>query len=162
MSRRRRKNTTPVIHLSAGPLPEHKLQEFADLMLVFTDASRLRHGGLAAVIYPAADAEPETFTRTVALTGSNELELAAALFGLELTARHFPGRPFVLFSDNQDAIAWLTRAQAGESQQTNTQTGTPPELAAWLAPGRLQWIKGHSRCRGNALADEHARLAANS
>ncbi len=33
-------------------------------------------------------------------------------------------------------------------------------LDAWLAQANLNWIKGHGTCRGNALADAQARVAA--
>jgi ribonuclease HI len=29
-----------------------------------------------------------------------------------------------------------------------------------LRHAELSWVQGHGRCRGNALADEHARVAA--
>ncbi len=93
---------------------------------------------------------------------SNELELAAALFGLEEAQRQFPGEPAALFSDNQDAVVRLARAKAEGLAHD-------PALARMLAERGLAsvpecvsvcWVQGHATCRGNALADQHARAAA--
>ena len=78
MSKRRKKQAAPVRHLSTAPLPARLMPGFSDLPLVFTDASRLRHGGLSAVLYADAAGEPLTFTRSVPLDGSNELDNIAA------------------------------------------------------------------------------------
>ena len=156
MAKRKRKKAEPVIHLSVGPLPERLIPQFAGLPLVFTDASRLRHGGLAAVLYGAADAEPIIAQRSVPLDGSNELELAALLFGLAQTTQKFPERRFALFSDNLDAINRLIKAQRLGLEQ-DTALG---DIASSLAWASFHWIKGHGRCRGNALADQTARRAA--
>lgn len=162
MAKRRKKKIGRSIHLSAGALPERLALRFADRALVFTDASRLRHGGLAAIIYRTADATPEIFTRSVPLDGSNELELQAALFGLEQAALRLPGQAFALFSDNQDAIVCLTRAkQPGALQDEQLGRRFPDaNLHALLQHAAPSWVQGHGRCRGNALADWHARLAA--
>ncbi len=163
MTKRREKHRPPTIHLSPGPLPARLMPE-ADLALVFTDASRLRHGGLAAILYDDAGSEALVFTRCVPLDGSNELELQAAVFGLEQAALSFPGRPFGLFSDNQDAMTRLSRAQTLGLEQDAALAGRFPglDLAALLAPARLRWIKGHGSSRGNALADAHARSVAST
>ena len=147
MARRRQKKVLRAVHLSAGPLPEKLAPQFAGLLLVFCDASRRRHGGLAVVIYDQPGGEALVSQRTVALAGSNELELAAARFALDEAETHFPGRLFALFSDNSDAIECLKHAQVTGGE-------------ARLAKVRLQWIKGHATCRGNALADQHAAAAA--
>ena len=146
MARRQKKIVRPVF-LSAGPLPEKLALQFTGLLLVFCDASRRRHGGLAVVIYDQPGGQVRISQRTVALGGSNELELAAAQFALDEVETHFPGRPFALFSDNSDAIECLKRIQVAGG-------------AARLAKARLQWIKGHATCRGNALADQYAAVAA--
>lgn len=156
MAKRKRKQPEPAIHLSAGPLPERLMPQFTGLPLVFTDASRLRHGGLAAVLYVTTDAEPVVERRSVPLDGSNELELAALLFGLEQAARQFPAQRFALFSDNQDAITRLIRAQTlGLAQDAAL-----GDIASSLPWASFHWIKGHGRCRGNAVADAQARIAA--
>jgi ribonuclease HI len=162
MTKRRKKKVAPTIHLSAGPLPERLAQRFPDQALLFTDASRLRHGGLAAIIYRSADAEPEIFTRSVPLDGSNELELQAAIFGLQRAALLLPELPFALFSDNQDAVVRLTRVkQSGASQdQQLTSLFPDTDFDTLLRHAELSWVQGHGRCRGNALADEQARVAA--
>jgi len=135
---------------------------FSDLPLVFTDASRLRHGGLSAVLYADAAGEPLAFARSVPLDGSNELELRAAVFGLEQADRLYPGMAFALFSDNLDAIRRLARAKmlgsALDAELGERFPGQP--LDTWLAQANLNWIKGHGTCRGNALADAQARVAA--
>lgn len=162
MSKRRKKQAAPVRHLSTAPLPARLMPGFSDLPLVFTDASRLRHGGLSAVLYADAAGEPLTFTRSVPLDGSNELELRAAVFGLEQADRLYPGMAFALFSDNLDAIRRLSRAKmlgcALDTELGERFPGQP--LDAWLAQANLNWIKGHGTCRGNALADAQARVAA--
>ncbi len=162
MAKRRKKKIERVVHLSAGPLTERLVLRFPDQRLVFTDASRLRHGGLAAVLYRDAEAEPEAFTRSVAPIGSNELELQAAVFGLEQAAWHFPGQRFVLFSDNQDAISRLTRCKQRGALQDEQLSALFPghDIDALLEHATPSWVQGHGRCRGNALADQHARLAA--
>lgn len=162
MSKRRKKQAAPVRHLSTAPLPARLMPSFSDLPLVFTDASRLRHGGLSAVLYADAAGEPLTFARSVPLDGSNELELRAAVFGLEQADRLYPGMAFALFSDNLDAIRRLARAKmlgcALDAELGERFPGQP--LDAWLAQANLNWIKGHGTCRGNALADAQARVAA--
>lgn len=162
MSKRRKKQAAPVRHLSTAPLPARLMPGFSDLPLVFTDASRLRHGGLSAVLYADAAGEPLTFARSVPLDGSNELELRAAVFGLEQADRLYPGMAFALFSDNLDAIRRLARAKmlgcALDTELGERFPGQP--LDAWLAQANLNWIKGHGTCRGNALADAQARVAA--
>ena len=67
MSKRRKKQAAPVRHLSTAPLPARLMPGFSDLPLVFTDASRLRHGGLSAVLYADAAGEPLAFARSVPL-----------------------------------------------------------------------------------------------
>lgn len=162
MSKRRKKQAAPVRHLSTAPLPARLMPGFSDLPLVFTDASRLRHGGLSAVLYADAAGEPLSFARSVPLDGSNELELRAAVFGLEQADRLYPGMAFALFSDNLDAIRRLARAKmlgcALDTELGERFPGQP--LDAWLAQANLNWIKGHGTCRGNALADAQARVAA--
>ena len=162
MSKRRKKQAAPVRHLSTAPLPARLMPGFSDLPLVFTDASRLRHGGLSAVLYADAAGEPLSFARSVPLDGSNELELRAAVFGLEQADRLYPGMAFALFSDNLDAIRRLARAKmlgsALDAELGERFPGQP--LDAWLAQANLNWIKGHGACRGNALADAQARAAA--
>lgn len=162
MSKRRKKQAAPVRHLSTAPLPARLMPGFSDLPLVFTDASRLRHGGLSAVLYADAAGEPLSFARSVPLDGSNELELRAAVFGLEQADRLYPGMAFALFSDNLDAIRRLSRAKmlgcALDTELGERFPGQP--LDAWLAQANLNWIKGHGTCRGNALADAQARAAA--
>lgn len=162
MAKHRKKKVAPTIHLSAGPLPERLALRFPDQTLLFTDASRLRHGGLAAIIYRSADAEPEIFTRSVPLDGSNELELQAAIFGLQRAALLLPELPFALFSDNQDAVVRLTRVkQSGASQdQQLTSLFPDTDFDSLLRHASLSWVQGHGRCRGNALADANARSAA--
>ena len=162
MSKRRKKQAAPVRHLSTAPLPARLMPGFSDLPLVFTDASRLRHGGLSAVLYADAAGEPLSFARSVPLDGSNELELRAAVFGLEQADRLYPRMAFALFSDNLDAIRRLSRAKmlgcALDTELGERFPGQP--LDAWLAQANLNWIKGHGTCRGNALADAQARVAA--
>ena len=162
MAKRRKKKIERVIHLSAGPLPLRLAERFIEHRLIFSDASQLRHGGLAAVLFAHPDSAALIATRTVAVTGSNELELQAAVFGLEQANRHFPGEPAVLFSDNQDAVSRLNLAKTLGLAQDPELTGlfAGLDFGALLANAHIFWIKGHSSCRGNALADQHARIAA--
>ena len=162
MPKRRKKKLVRVIHQSAGPLPLRLAGRFIGCRLIFSDASRKRHGGLAVVLFGDPVSPPLVATRSVALAGSNELELAAALFGLEEAQRQFPGEPAALFSDNQDAVTRLGRARAEGLAHD-------PALARMLAERGLAgvpdcvavcWVQGHAACRGNALADQHARAAA--
>lgn len=161
MSRRRPKKPAREIPLSCGPLPKKFDGRFTACLLVFSDASRLRYGGLACVIYPHPDASPIVITRTVPAIGSNALELQAALMALDHLAQHFPDQAFALFSDNRDAVDCLLRLKTSGMQDA--------EIAALQAPdarpppldrGSFVWVPGHASCRGNALADAHARCAA--
>lgn len=162
MSKRRKKKIVRVIHPSVGALPLRLVDEYADCRLVFSDASLQRHGGLAAVLFADNGGEPQVATCRVAPIGSNELELQAALFALAEADRHFPGEALALFSDNQPAVIRLARAWAEGTE-------ADPELAGMLAalgiaPGRMgtrfRWVPGHAGCRGNLLADFHARATA--
>ena len=162
MAKRRKKKVERVVYLSAGPLPQRLAERFIDCRLIFSDASQLHHGGLAAILFEHPDCEPLIATRTVAAIGSNELELQAAVFALEQTSRHFPDQPAALFSDNQDAVNRLNQAKTLGLAQDPALTGmfAALDLDALLAKVSLCWIKGHAACRGNALADQHARIAA--
>jgi ribonuclease HI len=160
MAKRRKKKIPRVIHLSVGPLPLRLAEQFTACPLLFSDASQQGHGGLAVVLYDDAASEPIVVTRRVPVTGSNELELLAALTALAEATRRYPGQPVALFSDNQDAVTRLNRAREQGLEQD-------PELADMLlgqpidlAQACIRWIPGHSNCRGNALADLHAREAA--
>lgn len=159
---RRKRRVVRVNHLSPGPLPAKLAARFTGQLLVFSDASCKRHGGLAAVLFDDHAGEPIIASRAVALAGSNDLELKAAVFALEEGSRRFPGRSLALFSDNSDAVARLTRAAAlGLAQDAALAAicGTPG-VAAALAGASFCWVRGHGTCRGNALADLHAAAAA--
>lgn len=162
MAKRRKKKAARIIHLSAGPLPAKLAARFAGCPLVFSDASRLRHGGLAAVLFADDSSEPTIAARSVALAGSNELELLAALFALAEARRRFPGQACALFSDNRDAVDRLNRAKTA-GLTPDPALAALPEAAGLdliLATASIHWIPGHASYRGNALADEQARLAA--
>ncbi|MBU1363394.1 MAG: hypothetical protein KKE51_06175 [Gammaproteobacteria bacterium] len=162
MPRRRKKKTVRVIHPSANPLPLRLAPLYAGHLQVFSDASQKRHGGLAAVLFATPDSDAVIRSRTVPVIGSNELELQATLFALEQARELFPSQPLALFSDNQDAVSRLNRGkieglnQDPELQQMLTQAN----LVQALANATVCWIKGHSSCRGNILADQHAAEAA--
>lgn len=151
---RRKHRTAAPLPLSIGPLPRKLEASFLDWPLAFCDASQLTHGGLGVVLFEHGLDPVWTARRSLPPLASNELELHAACFALEVASQFFAGRRFALFSDNQDAIAQLLRWQGpGDA-------GAPPQLAAPLQLASLHWIKGHGRCRGNALADAAAREAA--
>lgn len=162
MPRRRKKKLVRVIHQSVGPLPARIAERFTGCRLVFSDASRQRHGGLAAVVFDDPLSEPRVATRSVAPVGSNELEFLAAIFGLEQAHRYFPGLPFTLFCDNQDAVVRLGRAKAEGLDQDPALNRmlVALGLSGVLDQASLCWIQGHAGCRGNTLADLHARAAA--
>ena len=150
------------MHPSEGPLPLRLAPLHAGRLLVFSDASQKRHGGLAAVLFDTPDSEALVRTRTVGIVGSIELELQASLFALEQANQLFPGRPFTLFSDNQDAVVRLNRGKTqGLEQDPELQQHLAElNLVETLAYVSICWIKGHSSCRGNILADLHAVEAA--
>ncbi len=162
MPKKPRKKIVRPCQPSPDPLPAKLAPRFAGLLQVFSDASRGRRGGLAAILFAATDAAPRVATRTVAAQGSNELELQAALFALAQAREHFPGRPLALFSDNRDAIDRLERARqhglAADSELAARLAAD--DLAGMLALARFCWVKAHATCRGNLLADHHAALAA--
>ena len=162
MPRRRKKQIVRVIHPSTGPLPLRLAPLHAGQMLVFSDASQKRHGGLAAILFATPESEALVRTRTVAIIGSNELELQATLFALEQVKALFPGRPFALFSDNQDAVIRLNRSKTeglAHDPELRQMLGAL-DLVETLAHASIFWIKGHGSCRGNILADRHAGEAA--
>jgi len=158
MPKRRKKKIVRVIYQSIGPLPARLSAQFADYLLVFSDASQKRMGGLAAVIFDDQAGEPLISTRSVPAIGSNELELQAALFALAEARSHFPDRRLALFSDNHDAVTRLSRAASlGLAQD--------PVLASLCTSNLLDaasfhWVPGHANCRGNTLADMHAAATA--
>lgn len=162
MPKRRKRKTVRQQYLSAGPLPTRLAGQFDDHRLIFSDASQKRRGGLAAVLFADPDSLPVIATRSVPLVGSNELELQAVLFALEVARKHFPGEPTALFSDNRDAVDRLGRARENG-------LNADPELADMLlqlnmdalpATTHFFWIRSHATCLGNALADFHAGQAA--
>jgi ribonuclease HI len=162
MPKRRKKKLLRVLHQSTGPLPLRLADRFAGQLLIFCDASKKRHGGLAAVLFAGDEQPPVTASQTVPAIGSNELELQAALFALLQAARHFPGRPFTLFTDNTDTAIRLSRVQVlGLAHDPDLVAMLPElDLAEGLAHASIHWLKGHSSCRGNTLADELAGAAA--
>lgn len=158
MPKRRKKKIARVIYQSLGPLPKRLSAQFADYLLVFSDASQKRQGGLAAVIFDDQAGEPLISTRSVPVIGSNELELQAALFALQDARQQFPGRRLALFSDNQDAVTRLSRAATlGLAQDHELETMCSSTL---LDSAIFCWVRGHANCRGNTLADLHAAEAA--
>lgn len=136
--------------------------QYDGLLLVFCDASIKTHGGLAVVLFGEPDNEPIVVTRTVPSIGSNEMELQAALLGLLQAEQLFPDRQLALFTDNSDAAIRLTRAkeQGLGQDQTLAQLLPALDIKKSLAQASFRWIKGHSSCRGNTLADKYARNAA--
>jgi len=162
MPRRRKKKIARILYPSVGPLPARLAEQFVGRLLVFSDASQRRHGGLAAVLFADQAGEPLVSTRTVPLIGSNELELQAALFALAEVERQFPGQEASLFSDNQDAVNRLSRAATLGLAQDPALAALCAELgiAATLARAGIHWVRGHATCRGNTLADQHAAAAA--
>lgn len=166
MARKRKKKIARLIHQSTGPLPLRHAGRFAGHLLVFSDASRQKQGGMAAVMFN--DEHPATLPLvsrcSVAPGGSNELELQAALFALHQAKQYFPGRPVALFSDNQDAVSRLNRARERGLAQDPALAQMLLALAIGdaLSTASIRWIKGHGNCRGNTLADRHAAAAANA
>lgn len=162
MPRKRKKKTVRVIYQSAGPLPLRFASQFADRLLVFSDASIRRQGGLAAVLFGDADGTPLVATRSMPPAGSNELELQAALFALQQAHQHFPGRQLALFSDNRDAVSRLSRGRERGLLDDPGLVGMLGEhgIPDGLAQASIHWIKSHATCRGNTLADQHAGMAA--
>lgn len=146
-----------------GPLPWRLAPRFTDLPLVFCDASKLTWGGLGVVLFATPSSEPICEARQVAPKDSHALELEAAVFGLEAAARVFPDRASALFCDNLDAVQRLVAAkQLGLACDPALATRfAGRDLAHLLAhAASINWVQGHGRCRGNALADETARAAA--
>ena len=162
MSNKLKKKVVRDTPQSEGPLPLKFAGQYDGLLLVFSDASIKTHGGLAAVFFGNPENEPIVVTRTVPSIGSNELELQAALFGLLQAEQLFPDRPLALFMDNSDAVIRLTRAKELGLGQDEVLSRLLPalDLQKSLAQASIRWIKGHSRCRGNTLADKYARDAA--
>ena len=159
---RRKKKTVRTIYQSIGPLPPRIAERYVGHVLVFSDASKKRNGGLAAVMFRNMEAEAVVVTQTVALAGSNELEFEAALFALVQANLHFPGQSFALFTDNQDAAVRFNRAKSMGLQQDVVlkQMLHQLNIVDVLEDTVFCWIKGHSTCRGNTLADQYAGEAA--
>jgi len=157
-----KKKNVHEITQSTGPLPLKIAGQYDGLLLVFSDASAKGHGGLAAVLFDEPESEPIVVTRTVPSIGSNEMELQAALFGLLQAERLFPHRQLALFTDNSDAAIRLIRAKEQGLDQDQALAHLLPalDIRKSLAQASIRWIKGHSSCRGNTLADTYARNAA--
>ncbi|NHC07363.1 RNase H family protein [Azonexus fungiphilus] len=160
MARRKKKPPPRIIHLSPGALPTRLVADTAGRCLVFSDASCLRQGGLAAVFYASDAAAPQVVTRRVAAAGSNQLELHAALLALEQAALLFPGMPLALFSDNRDTVDRLNRAKMLGLAQDPELARLQPATGMFTVDTEIRWIPGHGSCRGNAEADRQARQAA--
>lgn len=159
---RRKPKKKRLIYQSIGPLPARIEGRYAGQLLVFTDASKQKHGGLAALMFDPEVTEPLVETCSIPVMESNALELQALLFGLFQAERHFPARPLTVFSDNIDAVNRLLRAKKLGIKQDEGLKAVFPDLNIDLALtiADFRWIKGHSSCRGNTLADMHAREAA--
>ena len=158
---RKKKKIVRVIHPSTGPLPDRIKDKYAQHILIFSDASLKTHGGLSAVIFPTPESSPLVFTRSIAGTTSNALELLALAFALEQSENLFPGQKRAFFSDNQDTISRFQTIQSGNRQDfqlTEFSGKYPPNLMKENI--EFCWVKGHGKCRGNLIADYHARLAA--
>ena len=162
MRKKLKKNAVRVIPQSAGPLPLKFASQYEGVVLVFSDASIKTHGGMAAVLFGKPESDPIVVTRTVPSIGSNELELQAALFGLLQAEQMFPDRHLALFTDNSDAAIRLTRAKELGLGQDKALAQIMPalDINKSLARASFRWLKGHSSCRGNTLADKYARDAA--
>lgn len=162
MSQRRPKKKPRPLYQSLGPLPDKFAGRFAGHVLVFSDASEKRHGGQAAVIFADHAGEPLIRQRTTQLIGSNEQELQAALFALHQAGERFPEARLALFSDNLDTVNRLHRAKKqGLAEDAElAQMLAERDIAHLLERAEITWIKAHSTCRGNSLADHHAALAA--
>jgi len=162
MPRKRKKKIVRIIHPSEGPLPLRLAPLYVGQLLVFSDASQKRHGGLAAVLFATPKSEAVVRTRTVDIIGSNELELQATLFALEQARDLFPNQALAVFSDNQDAVSRLNRGKTRGLDQDPELLHMlgQLDLVETLTNASVCWIKGHSSCRGNILADEHAAAAA--
>lgn len=162
MGRKRKAKKPQPVYLSTGPLPQRIAQNHTGRLLIFSDASQLKHGGLSAVLFETSHATPLISTRTVALAGSNELELQAAIFALEYAQQNFPDKPGSLFTDNQDAAKRLNQSKIyGFSDDPMLeQMLCGADLNNVLNNTTIHWIKGHGTCRGNSLADLNARVAA--
>lgn len=158
MPRKRKKKTVRIISPSRGALPDRIAGQFLGSLLVFSDASQKRLGGLAAVLFDDPDGEPIVVSHSVPLAGSNELELAAAVFALQQAVLHFPGRPLALFSDNLDAVNRLRLAKRAGLADDPLLTGLFGGLS--LDTAEIHWIKAHACCRGNLIADLAAADAA--
>lgn len=162
MPRRRKKKTPRLVHQSIGPLPWRLAGQFAGRLLVFSDASQKRQGGIAAVFFAEPDGQPLLSSRSVPLNDSQELELQAALFALQQSGLHFPDQPPTLFSDNQDVVCRLNRAKE-QGWLYDPELGrrlAALAIAGVLDSATIRWIKGHGSCRGNTLADQLAGAAA--
>lgn len=162
MAKKRKKKVVRFIYQSVGPLPLRLAGHYAGLPMVFSDASAKRCGGLAAVLFGDTNAEAIITTQSVPLDASNALEFQAALFALSQACKHFPGQPFALFTDNLDTANRLKLAkEQGLAQDAELAHGlNQMGMSDGLAQVSICWVKGHSSCRGNTLADQHAAVAA--
>lgn len=163
MPKRRKKKTVRQYDLSPGALPAKLSDKFEGYVLVFCDASKKTYAGIAAILFAGNCSEPLAFAATTAMKGSNELELEAALFALHQANLQFPDQPIALFSDNQDTVVRLKNVRQHGIASDPFLSNRFANLNIHDALNRLSvnWIKSHSHCRGNALADQYAREVAN-
>jgi ribonuclease HI len=159
---RKKKKSVREYYPSAGPLPLRFADRYANHMLVFSDASLKKHGGLASIIFQTTESSPHISTRTVEPSGSNRLELAALLFAWDHSMDVEAEAKRALFSDNQDAITRLKQAQMHGTHQDVELHLLLEQQKHRLTFDNIEfcWIKGHGCCRGNLLADQNARHAA--
>jgi ribonuclease HI len=161
--KRRKKKIARQYHQSPGALPSKLADKFDGKILVFSDASKKIHAGIAAILFASNSCAPLVFSATTPMLGSNELELEAVLFALRMAFFKFPDRNIALFSDNQDAVARLTNAQQHgiDSDPVLSNRFSELKIHGSLNQVSINWIKSHAYCRGNTLADQFARDAAN-
>jgi ribonuclease HI len=160
--KRRKKKIAHRHHLSPGALPAKLADKFTGEVLIFSDASKKTGAGIAAVLFLDNNSAPMTFMASRPMMGSNQLEFEAALFALSKAAREFPDRHLTLFSDNQDAVARLNNAKklGIESDPELAMKFSELAIHSGLNHVEIHWIKSHTFCRGNILADQYAREAA--
>lgn len=161
---KKKKKTVHVVYPSAGPLPTRIAEKYPDHMLIFSDASMKKFGGLACVIFLTAESTPLISTRTVEPSGSNNLELAALLFAWNQSMHFQTEAKRALFSDNQDAITRLNLASSKGLDQDADLRQLIEQQEHKLAFDNIEfcWVKGHGNCRGNLLADLNASQAADN
>lgn len=137
---------------------------------LYTDGSYLaskKLGGWSAVLFNQTECLHSIYG-SQAGTSSLQMELTAALKGLEFVLNHFDC-PVILHTDSKILLEGIEyKIKRYRHQEWRHKSGRPvPFQPLWEALDKsvrnhsvsVRWVKGHHRSKGNQMADRLARQA---